>query len=576
MDKFTGLISQLAESSSGDPAAFLKALDDIGKDMNDMGKAYGLVDEVGPLLEKLSYPQLAIAVYRSALHTFEKIGEKEVHLRCLNRLGSILAEIGHFKEALNYHEEALQSALSRSDAHGKAASRASMANLYNLVGNYPAAIENYKKAAADFNKLDEKECVDAIILNLGFAYYGVGDYQQALECCNEALKIDFGEDNDLFQASCCNNMGNIYNALGKFTLALQWYKKSLEISRKIGDKAGESKYLAGIGNVYNHLKDFNQAFLYYGRALELAQAIGDKVHQGNCCTAIAMILQGTEKWDEAKEKYEEALTIYENINALQGKTFCLTNLGVLYHERKDYRKAIPIYKKAIAVDREIDSITGIALNNANIGSAYFMMGQIDKALRYYRKASKDFKKCNDRDGIRKTLVNLARISNDELNDPETAYDYCKQAIALSENLRTDLIRQEHHITFQVTLLDTYVYMVTLCMSLSKGNEAFETIEKNKSRAFLSLLASTKVHPRYDVPAELLEQEKKYQDELKSLQFSHVGGTTPWQESMDPAHLEKILKKLAFLYERIEKVDPEYVMIRKGTPLTYSEVQACLV
>ena len=116
----------------------------------------------------------------------------------------------------------------------------------------------------------------------------------------------------------------------------------------------------------------------------------------------------------------------------------------------------------------------------------------------------------------------------------------------------------------------------ICLELKKENTAFEYVEKSKSRAFLNMLATTEVKHTAVLTNELgllLEEEKKYLIKLREIQMRYLKKS---RIIVDPSELERVMKHLNEIYDKIEKIDPEYVSLRRAKPFSLDRIQKILL
>ena len=113
---------------------------------------------------------------------------------------------------------------------------------------------------------------------MGVIYYGLGDYNKAIEYHEKALEIrinTLGESHPDI-ADYYNNLGVVYNDLGDYGKAIEYYEKALEIRINI---LGENDpditfYYSNIGESYHGLGDYGKAIEYYEKALEIIETVG--------------------------------------------------------------------------------------------------------------------------------------------------------------------------------------------------------------------------------------------------------------------------------------------------------------
>ena len=76
-----------------------------------------------------------------------------------------------------------------------------------------------------------------VLYSIGSNYSKLGEKQQALKFCHQALDLAREIDDKFAEASILNNIGGIHNHLGDKQRALEFCNQSLSISKKIEDKS---------------------------------------------------------------------------------------------------------------------------------------------------------------------------------------------------------------------------------------------------------------------------------------------------------------------------------------------------
>jgi DNA-binding SARP family transcriptional activator/tetratricopeptide (TPR) repeat protein len=117
--------------------------------------------------------------------------------------------------------------------------------------------------------------VQLLVLNdVGYANALLGNYEQALSCCEHALAAgqDFGE-HDWVKATL-HSLGYIHHRLGHHQQAIAYYKRSIELCRELADRYDEAETLVNLGDVYDSTGDRAAARREWFRALRIYDEIG--------------------------------------------------------------------------------------------------------------------------------------------------------------------------------------------------------------------------------------------------------------------------------------------------------------
>jgi len=433
------------------------------------------------------------------------------------------------------------------------------------------ALVVWNKALEYFMKNNDRSGESLCYGNLGIAYYNLGDFRKAIEYYKRTLEIARKIDDRSGESKCYTNLGNAYYSLGDYRKAIEYQKRALEIDREIGDRSGESSCYTNLGAAHGSLGDFRKAIEYYEKALGINKAIGDCSEESKCYTNLGNVYYSLGNSKKAIEYYEKVLEIDREIGDRSVESSCYGNLGLAYDNLGDFRKAIEYHERALEIAREIGDRSGESRCYVGLGIAHYNLGNFRKAIEHYEKASEIAREIGDLDGERITAQNLALVYSDHLNKPELAYDYWRDSIELSEKITGRLIEEEHKIGFFSRMLDAYQYMVLLSLKLKKRKEAFEFVERGKSRAFLDLLAATEIKPSVELTGELkslLDEEETYLVKLREVQTQHLRQK---KVIVEPGEVDRILEKLNLIYNKIEELDPEYVLTRRGKPLSLMEI-----
>jgi tetratricopeptide (TPR) repeat protein len=172
-------------------------------------------------------------------------------------------------------------------------------------------------------KVTDNNCI--IYHMRGFTYNGLGNYSQAIEDYNRAIKIKPG------YLEAYNNRGIAYSGLGNYKQAIEDYDRAIKIKPNYAD----AYYNKGV--VYMRLGNNRQAIENYDRAIEI---------KPDCLEAYynrGVAHSGLGNYKQAIEDYSRAIEI---------KPDCLEayyNRGVAHSGLGNYRQAIEDYSRAIEI-----------------------------------------------------------------------------------------------------------------------------------------------------------------------------------------------------------------------------------
>ncbi len=265
------------------------------------------------------------------------------------------------------------------------------------------------------NALKKQPHNSFVLCNKGKAFNLLGKYDEAISCCDEALKISRKNKSllktctDVRNVAECNlsyNKGmDLYNQ-HKYEESIEYYNKALYIepanekylaakkqARTAIEKKEEASILYNKGkNLYNQNK-YKEAIAYYDKASGLDpdnDTYSNARHQAYSSILYnkGKNLYNQNKYKEAIEYYDKALELYDkDEDVWYDKGNILALMGY-------YDEAIECYDSAIYIDRNF------AYAWCGKGNALASLGRADEAIVCYRLAlraapdNKYVQKCN--------------------------------------------------------------------------------------------------------------------------------------------------------------------------------------
>ena len=545
----------------------------IDKELEDKVGEATCLGNLGIAFDDLGDHKKAIEYYEKSLKISREIGNKVGESKCYTNLGIAYDCLGDPKRAIGYHEKSLKIDRDIGNRDGESKCYTNLGIAYRDLGDLERAIENHQKALKINKEIRDRASESACYANLGLAFDTMGNFKRAIENHEKALEIakDIGDKAN--ESKCYTNLGIAYCSLGDFRRAIEYHEKALRMYREIDDKAGASACYIDLGVVYRNLGDREKAIENYRKGLKAKRRIGEKAGEIKCLTNLGVAYYGLKKFRKAIEYHERALKIALEIWDRADEAACYGNLGLAFNGLRDFDRAIDYHQKSLKILREIGDKAGESKCYTNLAAVYLNLGDSKKAIEYCEKSLLINEETGDMDSQRIISLNLGRIHYE--CEPRLAYDYFKNSIELSEIISGRLVEEEHKIGFYALASDAYQYMIPLCLKLGKRKEAFEYVERSKSRAFLDLLATTEIKPICQITStlkSLLDDEDANLSRLREIQISHLKRT---RVSVEPGEIEKIFENLNHVYSKIEQYDPEYVYTRRGKPLSLNKIQQTL-
>ena len=240
-------------------------------------------------------------------------------------IGSNLGNLGRYKMSQDYSLKAINMYY---EIYGEGRAHSDIAMAYDDLGysandarEYTVAEEFYKKALDMYTKLAEKdggvsESVGSTLFKMGNSYHYMGDHENAVNFCLQALAVYTGihGSNSIHPkiAKILNNLGTFYEDLKRFDDAETYHFKALAAYQKIpGADEDVVRVLMNIAYCYMILNQNLKALEYYHKALELYPTLEDNPQNQEKLVILMKLFGSTysnmERYDEAEQYYRKAI-----------------------------------------------------------------------------------------------------------------------------------------------------------------------------------------------------------------------------------------------------------------------------
>lgn len=183
------------------------------------------------------------------------------------------------------------------------------ANVLNLLGLLKLQNEQFEEALFHIKKAMELNPCAYLYDNLGRAYYGNGNYDEAIKCYKKVLEFNPNDFNAFF------NLGLAYKNNKQIDESIEAYQKALSI------KSDNSDLCFNLANAYESKNDTFSAVKYYQKAYEYNTKEEDSALQyslGIACLKVKDFEQGLKYYENRlckdfailtqKIQYEEMIT----------------------------------------------------------------------------------------------------------------------------------------------------------------------------------------------------------------------------------------------------------------------------
>ncbi len=308
-------------------------------------------------------------------------------------LGELLTITGQYNQAKPHLDTALSLAAAHGDLDTQARACRWLARSHELRGEYPTALEWVQKGLFVLEGRETAQAAE-LLLMAGLIHTRQGNYDAALEECQQGLRIAEKLSQQSTLAGAYNLLGHITRLRGHGAIAIEHFERCLDLYQRAGDLNGQAAAHNQIANACFNIGRWQEAEQHYCQAREIYDQLGDTYHRATTDNNLGGIMLNQGRLDEALMFYQSGLRALETIGG---------------------------------------SPWVFGIFNMNLGAAFVRRRQIDAARQRLRASQDYFNQAKSRDFLPEMQRHLAEAALCAGDLPE-AQEHGQQALALAREL----------------------------------------------------------------------------------------------------------------------------------------------
>jgi CHAT domain-containing protein len=467
------------------------------------------------------------------------------------------------------------------EAHGEAAALYLMGYYYNLNGDPAAALHSFEEAlmlqVASHDAADQPWT----LCHLGTLHGREGDASRSLAYL--ALGRQHAEETGDINAQVCGLVTSTQLDLdrGELQAAYNEYNHAYALLAAAGKVAATAEAADGLGLVYLYLGEPDKARQMFAEALSTFEQLGDPVNRVHARLGIGSALEASGKLRDALGYYQQALVIIREESVHSLESLAVYSLGKLHVKLGQPELAIPELTAALGLESAQSSVRKAQIE-IELAKAYTRAGRASGAEAAFRRAIQDSGRAPVIEAAAR--AGLARIERDR-GDLSAARSSTVRALAITEQLRSGVIRPDQRVSFVASRRAYYEFYVDLLMRLDRAEpgrghnaEALAASEQARARSLLDLLVEDRLDLRGLAP-EQAQHLREAGDRIVSLQKRLQSDDRP---SLPAALAESLERELVRAEEEEKDLDaeirrrqPGYAGRQSAHPPVVAEVQDLL-
>jgi tetratricopeptide (TPR) repeat protein len=249
-------------------------------------------------------------------------------------------------------------------------------NYLILWGHYRLVTELHERLQGHIADPMPRQCS---VGNLGLAYYRMGQFQRAIACYEQALRLAQEHKDRWGEGVWLGNLGACYLDLGQYDRAVEYSEQTLVIQREVGDRNGEATNLCNLGIQYDGLGRIARAIEYGEQALAIAREIGGRDTEAHYLSNLGNYYTELGQTAKALQCLNDALAIAREIGYRLIEAGALTNIGIVYLDQGTWGEAAQVFQQAIEIADDTANTQYQLWARLKLAEAHLCQGQLAAA-----------------------------------------------------------------------------------------------------------------------------------------------------------------------------------------------------
>lgn len=445
--------------------------------------------------------------------------------------------------------------------------------------------EELARQALDLSeKAGDKARAGMAMVYLAAAVSYQGRLSEALEIAQKGVRVARESADKKVLEQALNNLASINGGLGRLEESLGSFYELLDLAHEINDSTMQYVTLLNIGEAYVRADDPDKAELPLQESLRRARELKPNLHASNPSKkATEMALLNLGAMEMARQHYRAALDYYEQVNvskpesalwviaALQGMVTTYERLDEPKKAIQFIDQAIPIAEKAASGAEYRNLLSALGVNQEKLGNLDAALANENQALALMHESG------GDPDLEWQVESRIAHIERARGNN-DAALEHYRKSICGIELLRSVALNTEEGRAGVVERSRlTYTETADLLVDLHRENEALEMAERGRARAFLDMLAETRVGVTDELTPDQRKQENSILSRISSTQKKMWNqNVSPDERKQNERDLTAAESDLEKLHLQIRESNPHYASLQYPEPIHIEAIQSKLL
>ncbi|MEO5331600.1 MAG: CHAT domain-containing protein [Magnetococcus sp. YQC-5] len=469
----------------GDPLARAQAL-------YTLGILYSRLEQFEPAITHL---EAAIKIWTQTKVT-EKLAEG------VTTLGVVKENRGAYADALAAFVNSFELYQKQNNKPAMAEHYLRMGRIYHLrLARSVTAREQFEKALALYQELRDPEGQAKAHLDIGLSLDATGQFAEADRHYQTAKQLGAKQDSPFLMATATLYLANTAWYQGEYQSAFQGLLEAQELNKQAKDPQLEIMIANTRGLVFWTLNEHDKALLHLHKAIDSATKEKIPSELASSLNNKGQVLRQMGQLEEALSLFQQAQAIDSEIKSRWGLGHDHRNIGIVLMQMGKLKAAETEFLQAESLSAEIADPVNQAKTLLELGRVNQKLERPEQSADYFQRASKLAKHHGIKEVLWRALAGQAMLSRKQ-NHNEAALKAYVEAIQVVEGMRATLKIDALRNSFQEDKQELYREIILLLADMGRERQAFDYLERFRSRNFIDLLSNQKIalHKKEDEAA----------------------------------------------------------------------------
>lgn len=453
----------------------------------------------------------------------------------------------------------------------------------NVKVQFQRSAELAQQALELSEKAGDKTRAANAMVYLGAALSYQGKLTEALAIVQKGLPVARQAGDKKVLEQMLNTAAGVVGGMGRYEEALGLFYECLDIARETNDATMQYMSLLNIGEAYVRSDDPDKAELPLQESLRLARELKPNLHSSNPSKkATEMALLNLGGMEMARQHYRAALSYYVQVHASKPESSlwvvsALQGMAASYEQLGEPRKAIELLDQAIPIAEKAASgveyrnlLSVLGVNQEKLGNLEAALASENRALTLIHEGG------GDPDTEWQVESRTAHVER-ALGNKGQALEHYQKSINGIESLRSVALNTEEGRAGVLGKSQAvYAEAADLLYETHHEGEALEMAERGRARAFLDMLAESRMGVLDEANAEQGRREAAILGRISEIQKELWNEKSPEAAKKREAELAAAEADLEAFHVAVRQSDPRYASIHYPEPVRVSEMQSGLL